>query len=80
MKQIEKQLEEVKANRRSLHKIPEIGLNTVKTAAYLRAKGIEYGVDSIDDTLIENGLVMRSKLLCQPIKVLGCVRILMLCQ
>ncbi|HAH93353.1 M20 metallopeptidase family protein [Dielma fastidiosa] len=58
---IEKQLEEVKANRRSLHKIPEIGLNTVKTAAYLRAKGIEYGVDSIDDTLIENGLVMQIK-------------------
>lgn len=54
-------IDEVKNNRRYLHQIPEIGLNTVKTAAYLRMKGEEYGVDSIDDTLIQNGLVMHIK-------------------
>lgn len=58
---IKNQLEEVKTNRRCLHRIPEIGLNTVKTSAYLRSKGMEYGVDSIDDTLVKNGLVMQIK-------------------
>ena len=58
---IKKQLEEVRVNRQNLHRIPEIGLNTVKTAAYLKAKGLAYGVDFIDESLIENGLVMQIK-------------------
>lgn len=59
--EIVKLKQEIIENRRALHQIPEIGLNTIKTSAYLTAKGREYGVDKIDDTLIENGLVMLIK-------------------
>ena len=56
---INKFSEEIKKNRRALHQIPEIGLDTVKTAAYLKQKGMEYGVDLIDDSLLKNSVIMQ---------------------
>ncbi len=52
-------LDEVINNRRALHQIPEIGLNTVQTAAYIKAKGEEYGVDVIDESLLENSVIFK---------------------
>lgn len=63
--------QEVIENRRALHQIPEIGLNTIKTCAYLIEKAKEYGVDHFDERFIENSVVMLIKANHETTKAIG---------
>ena len=49
--------EEMKTWRRHLHQIPELGLDTVKTAAYVADLLKDFGVDEIHTGIAENGIV-----------------------
>ncbi len=49
--------EEMKTWRRHLHQIPELGLDTVKTAAYVAELLQGFGVDEIHTGIAENGIV-----------------------
>ncbi len=49
--------EDMKTWRRHLHQIPELALDTVKTAAYVAEKLKEFGVDEIHAGIAENGIV-----------------------
>ncbi|MFP3382738.1 M20 aminoacylase family protein [Tritonibacter sp. SIMBA_163] len=49
--------EEMKTWRRHLHQIPELGLDTVKTAAYVAEILETFGVDEIHSGIAQNGIV-----------------------
>ncbi|WP_420002602.1 M20 aminoacylase family protein [Arenibacterium sp. LLYu02] len=49
--------EEMKTWRRHLHQIPELGLDTIKTAAYVAELLKDFGVDEIHTGIAENGIV-----------------------
>ena len=49
--------EEMKTWRRHLHQIPELGLDTVKTAAYVAEMLETFGVDEIHSGIARNGIV-----------------------
>ncbi|MEG0264499.1 MAG: amidohydrolase [Erysipelotrichaceae bacterium] len=59
--EIKQLLSEVRNNRRQLHKIPEIGLNTVLTKEYLIQQLSKYGVDEIRCGYAIQGIVVRIK-------------------
>ena len=40
--------EEMRENRRIIHRFPEIGRNEVKTSALIREKLVQYGVDHVE--------------------------------
>ena len=40
--------EEMRENRRMIHRFPEIGRNEVKTSALIREKLMQYGVDHVE--------------------------------
>ncbi|KAF1302753.1 amidohydrolase [Enterococcus saccharolyticus] len=54
--EIQKLRHNVTKYRRELHQIPELGLNEIKTARYLREKLTSFGIKEID-TMIETGTI-----------------------
>lgn len=56
-KEIEALYAEVTQNRRNLHQIPEIGLDTIMTAEYIVRELEKYGVDSIAKNIAKNGII-----------------------
>lgn len=60
-KEIKKLSLEVKVNRRELHKIPELGLETIKTRQYLIDQLSSYGVDEIKCGYAKSGIAVCIK-------------------
>jgi len=49
--------EDMKTWRRHLHQNPELGFNTVQTAAFVAARLREFGVDEVHEGIAKNGLI-----------------------
>ncbi|MEF9961122.1 MAG: amidohydrolase [Erysipelotrichaceae bacterium] len=60
-KELKKLENEIRNNRRQLHKIPELGLNTIQTKEYLIQQLSKFGVDEIKQGYALQGMVVRIK-------------------
>ncbi|MEG0290990.1 MAG: amidohydrolase [Erysipelotrichaceae bacterium] len=60
-KELKKLENEIRNYRRQLHKIPELGLNTIQTKEYLIQQLSKFGVDEIKQGYALQGMVVRIK-------------------